>query len=68
MSKITANNTHRYDDIADTLADAIKIALIDKIVTRGLETNYDTMAQDFALKSAQHNQRMIIERPRIGRY
>jgi predicted phage terminase large subunit-like protein len=28
--KITANNTHRFDDIADTLYDAVKIALIDK--------------------------------------
>lgn len=32
MSKITANNTHRRDDIADTLADGIKIALIDKSI------------------------------------
>ena len=32
MSKITANDTHRHDDIADTLADAIKIALIDKLI------------------------------------
>lgn len=30
MKKITANDTHRFDDIADTLADAVKIALIDK--------------------------------------
>ncbi len=30
MSKITANNTHRHDDIADTLADAIRIAFIEK--------------------------------------
>lgn len=30
MSKITANNSHRNDDIADTFADAIKIALIEK--------------------------------------
>ncbi len=30
MSKITANNTHRHDDIADTCADAVRIALIDK--------------------------------------
>lgn len=30
MSKITANDTHRHDDIADTLADAIKIGLIEK--------------------------------------
>lgn len=32
MSKITANDTHSRDDIADTIAYAIKIALIDKIV------------------------------------
>lgn len=30
MSKITANNTHAHDDIADTYYDACKIALIDK--------------------------------------
>lgn len=32
MSKITANNSHRHDDICDTFADAIKIALIDKSI------------------------------------
>jgi predicted phage terminase large subunit-like protein len=32
MSKITANDSHRHDDIADTLADAIKISLIDKSI------------------------------------
>ena len=32
MGKITANNTHRHDDIADTCADAVKIALIDKLL------------------------------------
>lgn len=30
MSKITANESHRFDDIADTLADACRIAFIDK--------------------------------------
>ncbi len=30
MKKITANDTHRRDDLADTAYDAIKIALIDK--------------------------------------
>ena len=30
LIKITANDTHRWDDIADTLYDAAKIALIDK--------------------------------------
>lgn len=33
MMKITANNTHRHDDIADTMYDAVKIALIDKSIT-----------------------------------
>jgi predicted phage terminase large subunit-like protein len=30
--KITANNSHRHDDIADTMYDAVKMGLIDKIV------------------------------------
>ena len=30
MIKITANDSHKRDDIADTAADAIKLALIDK--------------------------------------
>lgn len=30
MSKITANNMHRYDDIADTCADAVRLALQEK--------------------------------------
>lgn len=30
MKKITANNSHRFDDIADTLSDAVQIALIDR--------------------------------------
>ena len=32
MSKITANETHRWDDVADTAADAIRMALIDKTI------------------------------------
>lgn len=32
MSKITANETHRWDDIADTAADAIRIAFIEKTI------------------------------------
>lgn len=30
--KITANDSHRFDDIADTMYDAIKLALIDKTI------------------------------------
>lgn len=32
MRKITANNSHRFDDICDTVYDAVKIALIDKSI------------------------------------
>jgi len=32
MAKITASDAHRYDDIADTLADGIRIALIEKTI------------------------------------
>lgn len=41
MSKITANDTHRHDDIADTLADAIRIALIEKTLY-----NVDNIGQE----------------------
>jgi predicted phage terminase large subunit-like protein len=37
MRKITANETHRYDDIADTLADGIQLALIDKVIRNNQE-------------------------------
>lgn len=30
MSKITANDTHRWDDIADTAYDAVRVAFIEK--------------------------------------
>lgn len=53
MSKITANNSHRHDDIADTLADAIKIALIDKtlINTTINKTDYNQIASALTKKS-----------------
>ncbi len=34
--KITANNSHRFADIADTMYDGIKIGLIDKIISFNL--------------------------------
>jgi predicted phage terminase large subunit-like protein len=39
MSKITSNDTHRFDDIADTAADAVKLALIDKIIINRTNDN-----------------------------
>ncbi len=32
MRKITANDSHRHDDIADTLYDAIKLGIIDNVI------------------------------------
>lgn len=52
MSKITANDTHRHDDIADTLADAIKIALIDKLIP---VNTTQTSAIAGKIMQSQHN-------------
>lgn len=51
MSKITANETHRWDDIADTCADAIKFALIDKIIIQATvaQTDYNQLAKTLNL-------------------
>lgn len=38
MEKITFNMAHAHDDIADTCADAIKLALIDKTFSRYAQT------------------------------
>lgn len=48
MRKITANNVHRFDDIADTCYDAIKMALIDKILINKevSPVNYDNLAKN----------------------
>lgn len=39
--KITANDSHRFDDIADTMYDAIKLALIDKTITYMTAKDYN---------------------------
>lgn len=54
MSKITANETHRWDDIADTAADAIRIALIDKTLVSSQvnAANYNEIAK--TLNSTQN--------------
>lgn len=55
MSKITANDTHRHDDLADTLADAIKIALIDKTLNFTINS---TKNNDLAAKVVQNNRKI----------
>jgi hypothetical protein len=50
MSKITANETHRWDDVADTAADAIRIALIDKTIISSQVNvvDYSAMAKELS--------------------
>lgn len=53
LSKITANDSHRHDDIADTLADAIDIALIEKqIKIVNNEVNAQEQEKNDKLRSA----------------
>lgn len=49
MSKITANNSHRHDDIADTCFDAIDLGLIRAIVSSRVNRKqiYDNIAKSF---------------------
>ena len=51
ISKITANGTHRHDDIMDTFCDAINIALIEKTI--GLPTQIDSAEQEKMLRLRQ---------------
>lgn len=57
MSKITSNESHRWDDRADTLADAIKIALIDKSIN--IQTKQDDEISASIMK--YQNERLQIE-------
>lgn len=55
MRKITANETHRLDDIADTLSDGIQLALIDNAIYN--ETKQSAQANQFIQTLAKrHNQ------------
>lgn len=45
MKKITANNTHRFDDICDTCYDSIRLGLMDKVILRReQQTDHDQLA------------------------
>lgn len=55
MTKITANEAHRWDDRADTLADAIKIALIDKTL------NYNTKQHDKIAATIMSKQKVSLK-------
>lgn len=52
MEKITANDTHAFDDICDTVYDAVRLAFIDKIITTriGATQNTDAIVNKMARK------------------
>lgn len=56
MIKITANETHRYDDIADTAADAVRMGLIEKIFNNMLPNfRRDDIAKSIMTRQNQIN-------------
>lgn len=62
LKRITLNNTHRYDDIADTLADAVQISLIDNIVNINKnETDGNKLINNFM---ASYNRRIRLGKPK----
>lgn len=52
MKRITANNTHDFDDIADTCYDAVKSALIDRIIIARANprTDYNELARNMTTR------------------
>lgn len=57
MRKITSNNTHRHDDICDTLVDAIRLAIIDKVILNKivLKTDYTSLGKNLMSNYNQLN-------------
>jgi predicted phage terminase large subunit-like protein len=54
--KITANDSHRFDDIADTLYDAVKIALIDRLLVTATQPQQNNI---LAIKKIAQQQKTL---------
>lgn len=64
MGKITANDSHAHDDIADTLADAVKLALIDQVIWHPSEQSEKSNA--IVTQLATHYNRIQKARRRVS--
>lgn len=53
MKNITANDTHRFDDICDTAYDAVKLGLIDQVIYFPTDTTAQEVTQALANKFKQ---------------
>lgn len=58
MRKITANDSHRYDDICDTAYDAVNLALIHKLVTSIFNTETKQQQSVAIQQIADYHQRL----------
>jgi predicted phage terminase large subunit-like protein len=56
MRKITASMTHRYDDICDALADAVKLALVDKVIGFTFRNQEEKVEQSKMVQQIIYNQ------------
>jgi predicted phage terminase large subunit-like protein len=54
MMDITANNTHRFDDIADTCYDAVNAAFIDRIIVHQVAAAVDYNQVAARMMQGQH--------------
>lgn len=66
MSKVTANDTHRRDDIADTLADGVRAALIDKSITVALPNKSSPADDVMSMIGQQMLRQQILRTNRNG--
>lgn len=55
MTDITANNTHKFDDIADTCYDAVNAAFIDKIIVHQVAAKVDYNQLASNMMQGQHH-------------
>ena len=56
MKKITNNDSHAHDDIADTCSDAVRIALIDRMLY--VYTHKDSLIKSSTKEAAQRLSRL----------
>lgn len=67
MTKITANETHRHDDICDTACDAIRLALIEKSVY-SINKKDDTRSGILSQLNRKFNERLVAGMQKYDRY
>lgn len=67
MRKITANNTHRFDDICDTMYDAIKSVLIDKIIINQVPDRHkDDKKAQYIMQNFREQERLRLRNSQNG--